>query len=681
MALKDTIFTVVPGQEFTVLQKVVSIENTVSAIEDDASEALATANAAEALVEGANTNANTALNAANSALSQVSTAITDSASALNSANQALATANALNASVVNAVATANNAASTANNAYDKSEDAETTANAASQSAINAVETATEALSAANTAYDTAVGKTKSYTFANDSALNSWLLQPGNIANLNNGDVFLLIALDQPDYWWDNVNQTKRVLETTKVDLTDYPTYQTTISYLPNNSNIDNLKTSGIYLLKKGYDYIISGNVVAQSESSILRVNVYPNEQVGQLIEGFFGPQFTQNESATIFKYRLFNGSTWLDWSDSLYLSAQEGIEVSRDVNAQYAYYNKIGLSTTYKNKISTLESNMSTAQSDISDLESTVEGIESLQSDISTAQNDIDTLQSDMSTAQNDIDTLQSDILSKENVSNKVTTLSESSTDSQYPSAKAVFDALGNAGGGLPVITMEQLNTLNTVNDVGTYLLESTQAKQAKNYLIVYIYKRSSDNLIGQCVMGWIGSDFQLTIVNPIIRKIRKWSGSSWSAWIEVKPLSSIDLSIQYNAYGHTDSDYAYGSYGTIGLNYYYSTIKALSSLRYKLITLNNFTLSTHTSSYFVPSADFTVTLPGYEYVGEYDKTEDMQLVVDCRTSVGQPTFNGTILWENAIPTLVTGKVYIFNFFKPIKHNDSLILGRWSVYS
>ena len=39
----------------------------------------------------------------------------------------------------------------------------------------------------------------------------------------------------------------------------------------------------------------------------------------------------------------------------------------------------------------------------------------------------------------------------KENTSNKVTSLSSSSTNTQYPSAKCVYDALQNAGSSISI--------------------------------------------------------------------------------------------------------------------------------------------------------------------------------------------------------------------------------------
>ena len=47
--------------------------------------------------------------------------------------------------------------------------------------------------------------------------------------------------------------------------------------------------------------------------------------------------------------------------------------------------------------------------------------------------------------------TSHQDISGKENSSNKVTSLSSSSTDTQYPSAKCVYDALQNAGSSITI--------------------------------------------------------------------------------------------------------------------------------------------------------------------------------------------------------------------------------------
>lgn len=65
----------------------------------------------------------------------------------------------------------------------------------------------------------ASGKTASYVFDTVAALDNWLAVATNKANLNKGDVFLIKAVNVPDYWWDGSG--KSILETTKVDLSGY----------------------------------------------------------------------------------------------------------------------------------------------------------------------------------------------------------------------------------------------------------------------------------------------------------------------------------------------------------------------------------------------------------------------------------------------------------------------------
>lgn len=65
----------------------------------------------------------------------------------------------------------------------------------------------------------AQGKCKSYVFDTVDELDTWLGVVDNTANLKTGDVFLIRAVDVPDYWWDENTSTKQILETTKVNLT------------------------------------------------------------------------------------------------------------------------------------------------------------------------------------------------------------------------------------------------------------------------------------------------------------------------------------------------------------------------------------------------------------------------------------------------------------------------------
>ena len=64
----------------------------------------------------------------------------------------------------------------------------------------------------------ATGKCASYVFDTVDALDTWLANTENTANLKTGDVFLIRAVDVPDYWWDGNTSSKQILETTKVDL-------------------------------------------------------------------------------------------------------------------------------------------------------------------------------------------------------------------------------------------------------------------------------------------------------------------------------------------------------------------------------------------------------------------------------------------------------------------------------
>ena len=64
----------------------------------------------------------------------------------------------------------------------------------------------------------ATGKCASYVFDTVDALDTWLANTENTVNLKTGDVFLIRAVDVPDYWWDGNTSSKQILETTKVDL-------------------------------------------------------------------------------------------------------------------------------------------------------------------------------------------------------------------------------------------------------------------------------------------------------------------------------------------------------------------------------------------------------------------------------------------------------------------------------
>lgn len=64
----------------------------------------------------------------------------------------------------------------------------------------------------------AQGKCSSYVFNTVDELDNWLTNTENTKNLKTGDVFLIRAVEVPDYWWDDSTKSKQILETTKVDL-------------------------------------------------------------------------------------------------------------------------------------------------------------------------------------------------------------------------------------------------------------------------------------------------------------------------------------------------------------------------------------------------------------------------------------------------------------------------------
>lgn len=65
------------------------------------------------------------------------------------------------------------------------------------------------------------GKSRARVFNTKADLDTWLLTPANVAELQIGDNFYIKAIDVPDYWWDGTQT--QALEGEKVDLTDYYT--------------------------------------------------------------------------------------------------------------------------------------------------------------------------------------------------------------------------------------------------------------------------------------------------------------------------------------------------------------------------------------------------------------------------------------------------------------------------
>lgn len=90
--------------------------------------------------------------------------------------------------------------------------------------------------------EVANGKCKSYVFDTVEDLDTWLQDSTNTAKLKTGDVFLIRDVGVPDYWWDADTNKKQILETTKVDLSDYALKSqlpTAVSQLNNDAKYQN----------------------------------------------------------------------------------------------------------------------------------------------------------------------------------------------------------------------------------------------------------------------------------------------------------------------------------------------------------------------------------------------------------------------------------------------------------
>ena len=79
-----------------------------------------------------------------------------------------------------------------------------------QSDINGLDTVVGSIT------EIASGKCKAEVFDTVADLDEWLKNSTNTATLKVGDVFLIRAINVPDYWWDGSG--KQQLETTKVEI-------------------------------------------------------------------------------------------------------------------------------------------------------------------------------------------------------------------------------------------------------------------------------------------------------------------------------------------------------------------------------------------------------------------------------------------------------------------------------
>lgn len=99
-----------------------------------------------------------------------------------------------------------------NDLTDKPTDFAPTSHTHEQSEITGLEDTIEIVT------EIANGKCHSEVFDTVEEMNTWIANTENTATLKTGDVFLIRAVDVPDYWWDGTTGTAQILETTKVDL-------------------------------------------------------------------------------------------------------------------------------------------------------------------------------------------------------------------------------------------------------------------------------------------------------------------------------------------------------------------------------------------------------------------------------------------------------------------------------
>ena len=106
------------------------------------------------------------------------------------------------------------------------------------------------------------GKTKTYVYDTVAALQADLSNSDFVNKLNKGDVFLIKALNVPDYWWNGAGIS--ILETTKCDLTDYAKTADVPTIKVNRAvNADNSLTVG------GYSIVVSNTIPTHNDYTII----------------------------------------------------------------------------------------------------------------------------------------------------------------------------------------------------------------------------------------------------------------------------------------------------------------------------------------------------------------------------------------------------------------------------
>lgn len=102
--------------------------------------------------------------------------------------------------------------------------------------------------------------------------------------------------------------------------------------------------------------------------------------------------------------------------------------------------------TTVETSINTIKQDITTLNENVSELDTQ---LGTLNEEMSTMKDSVETLNGTVSTLEEDMTTINEkvnaiDLTPFEESANKVITLSAQSTDEQYPSAKAVYDIIGN---------------------------------------------------------------------------------------------------------------------------------------------------------------------------------------------------------------------------------------------
>lgn len=317
------------------------------------------------------------------------------------------------------------------------------------------------------------GKCKSYVFDTVDALDAWLAVQENTEALKTGDVFLIRDVGVPDYWWDTGTGTKQILETTKVDLSDYA-LKTEIPKSVSQLNNDASYQTETQVQAK----------IAQTEAKIpvvpTNVSAFAND-AGYALATAVETALAKKQNALTFDSTPTAGSSNPVTSDGVRTAIDE---------EQKMFVVELNVSLSSSGMSFTLPTGVTYAKVD----EAVNKGLHvvmvfevpSAGGEFSgryvlpfTKKMGTGGTMYFSSTIQNLLfwgslatdGTIESGFYYIESQANKVTSLSENSTDKEYPTAKAVYDFVVAQTGGL---TFKVANTVPTVDDrsVITFVVE-----------------------------------------------------------------------------------------------------------------------------------------------------------------------------------------------------------------